>query len=109
MLRAHLLHHEFLVSSVARDRDPVEVEMDLGPVALLALGPVVLVDPGLAVLVDPGHTVHRASMALVPKKACGRAPARMPRDRRWDRDLRDRPWLKGKLGPQVIGPQVIDP
>ncbi len=106
MLRPRLLHHEFLVSSVARDRDPVEVEMDLGPVALVALGLAVLAAPGL---VAPGSTDHRASMALVPKKACVRVPVRMPRARQWDRDLRDRQWRKGKVVPQVIAPWVIVP
>ena len=74
--------------------------MDLGPVAQVALGQADLGVPGPA---DPGRTGHRALMALVPKKACARVPARMQRVRRWDRDLRDRPWPKENRVPKVLG------
>ncbi len=73
--------------------------MDLGRVAQVALGQA---DQGVRGLADPGRTGHRASTALAPKKACDRVPVRMPRVRRWDRDLRDRPWPKERLVPKVI-------
>lgn len=91
---------------VAQDRDRAERpgrQADLVLAALEDLGRVDLgrVDPGRVDLgqVGPGR---RASMALVPKKACARVPDRMLRDQQWDRDRLARRWPKVKLAPRVI-------
>jgi hypothetical protein len=100
---ARLLCREPLGFSVALDRDRAAAAVDLDPVDPWALGPALAVpgsaaaDPGLA---DPGHTGRRALMALVPKKACARVPARTQHVRPWDHDHRARRWQKDKPGPK---------
>jgi hypothetical protein len=91
---------------VAQDRDRAERPGRQADLVLAALEDLGRVDPGQ---VDPGRVDlgqvgpgRRASMALVPKKACARVPDRMLRDQQWDRDRLARRWPKVKLAPRVI-------